>query len=389
MTSRWIKRLAAAGVAVACTYAGAVYFGVVSSTSDARARQEPAEVATTVRSQLDQLPLPLELASMEVAEVKPVSMAERLRVSGELRPVNRVVLKAKVGGAVNEVNVRAGQAVKAGDVLVRLETNDLQSALVQRDANLEASRAQLQLARQTLAKTEELSRRGFATRAALEKAQSDAAAADANMQALAAQSDTARTALRDAEIIAPFDGIVANRAIEPGAPAAANAELLTIVDTSILEAEVLVSTRDITKLEIGQSAELKIDGLDGQTVTGIVDRINPVANDGSRFVPVHIRLENPDGRLWGGMFATGTIVVRESKDALVLPATSLREDDKGTFVFKLAEGYLKRQPVTTGAEWNGGDRIEIIDGVKDGDTVVIAPLPELRPDMAVTISEAG
>lgn len=385
MAAKWMKRVVIAGVVVAGAYAGAAHVGLVPAVTGANARQEPAEAAVPAATAAR----PLELASVEVATVEAASMVERLRVSGELRPVNRVVLKAKVSGTINDINVRPGQAVKAGDVLVRFETEDLQSALVQRDANLEASRAQLQLARQTLEKTEELSRRGFATRAALEKAQSDVAAAEANVQGLSAQSDTARTALRDAEIIAPFDGIVASRAVEPGAPATANSELLTIVDTSVLEAEVLVSTRDITRLAVGQTAELQIDGLDGQTVTGTVDRINPVANDGSRFVPVHIRLENPDGRLWGGMFATGTIAVRQSEGAFVLPATSLRQDGQGTFVLKLEDGRLKRQAVVAGARWNGGNSVQIETGVSDGDVVVVAPLPELKPDMAATVSEAS
>ncbi len=385
MAAKWMKRVVVAGMVVAGAYAGAAHVGLVPAVTGANARQEAAETAVPSAPVVR----PLELASVEVATVEAASMVERLRVSGELRPVSRVVLKAKVGGTINEINVRPGQAVKAGDVLVRFETEDLQSALVQRDANLEASRAQLQLARQTLEKTEELSRRGFATRAALEKAQSDVAAAEANVQGLSAQSDTARTALRDAEIIAPFDGIVASRAVEPGAPATANAELLTIVDTSVLEAEVLVSTRDITRLAVGQTAELQIDGLDGQTVTGTVDRINPVANDGSRFVPVHIRLENPDGRLWGGMFATGTIAVRRSEGAFVLPATSLRQDGQGTFVLKLEDGRLKRQAVVAGARWNGGNSVQIDTGVRDGDVVIVAPLPELKPDMAATVSEAS
>ena len=384
MAAKWMKRVVIAGVVVAGAYAGAAHLGLVPAVTGANARQEPAETAVPAAASR-----PLELAAVEVATVEAASMVERLRVSGELRPVNRVVLKSKVGGTINEINVRPGQAVKAGDVLVRFETEDLQSALAQRDANLEASRAQLRLARQTLEKTEELSRRGFATRAALEKAQSDVAAAEANVQGLSAQSDTARTALRDAEIIAPFDGIVASRAVEPGAPATANAELLTIVDTSVLEAEVLVSTRDITRLEIGQTAELQIDGLDGQTVTGTVDRINPVANDGSRFVPVHIRLENPDGRLWGGMFATGTIAVRRSEGAFVLPSTSLRQDGQGTFVLKLEDGRLKRQAVVAGARWNGGNSVQIDTGVSDGDVVIVAPLPELKPDMAAIVSEAS
>jgi len=372
-----------AGLVAGGAYAGIVYFDA------ANARQEPTDAVENSVPGEATGPRPLELAAMEVVRVAPDAMVERLRVSGELRPVNRVVLKAKVGGTVNEVTVRAGQPVSAGDVLVRFETEDLQSALVQRDANLDAAQAQLRLARQTLEKTEELSRRGFATRAALEKAQSDVAAAEANVQSLAAQTDTARTALRDAEIIAPFDGIVASRAIEPGAPATANADLLTIVDTSVLEAEVLVSTRDIARLQAGQLAELQIDGLDGQALTGTVDRINPIANEGTRFVPVYVRLENPDGRLWGGMFATGTIVVRESRDSYFVASTALREDAEGPFVFKLEEGRLMRQPVIAGARWNGGAVVEISDGLDDGDTIVVAPLPELQPETAAIVSEAG
>ncbi|MEO3997931.1 efflux RND transporter periplasmic adaptor subunit [Mesorhizobium sp. CAU 1732] len=384
MARKWTTKLALGALLIGGIYAGVSYLGVGPAALDANARTEIDSSAANRAA-----PRPLELAEVEVNRVKPTSMEETLRVSGELRPVNRVVLRAKVGGTVNEVNARAGQAVKAGDVLIRFETEDLQSAVVQRDSNLDAARAQLVLSEQTLDKTEELSRRGFATRAALEKAQSDVAAARANVQALGAETETARTALRDAEIIAPFDGVVASRSVEPGAPATANADLLTIVDTSVLEAEVLVSTRDITRLRVGQVATLQIDGLDGQSVTGTVDRINPVVNEGSRFVAVHIRLENTDGRLWGGMFATGSIQVRESKDVFVLPSTSLREDEAGAYVFKLADGKLLRQPVSVGARWNGGNSIEIADGIDTGDTIVVAPLPELEPDTAAVVSEAG
>lgn len=385
MVGKWTVRLGSTALLIGGVCIGLAYFEVLPRVPSADARNISANEMNASRSEVR----PLELASVEVANVEPTSMVERLRVSGELRPVNRVAVKAKVAGTVREVNVRVGDTVKRGDVLVRFETEDLQSALVQRNSNLEAARAQLLFAKQTLQRTEQLVDRGFATRTLLEQARNDAAAALANVQGLEAHSDTARTALRDADLIAPFDGIVSDRSVEPGETASANADLLTVVDASVLEAKVLVSTRDVIRLRVGQTVELDVDGLEGHPVVGAVDRISPIANEGSRFVPVHIRLENTDGTLWAGMFATGSVVVRESKDVLVLPSTSLREDETGRFVLKLADGKLVRQPIRTGTTWNGGRMIEIVEGLRRGDIVVTAPLPDLKPDTLAVVSRAG
>ena len=157
----------------------------------------------------------------------------------------------------------------------------------------------------------------------------------------------------------------------------------------MLEAKVLVATRDVPRVALGQTAELEIDGLGGQIVKGTVDRISPVAEDGTRFVAVYLRLANRDGQLWGGMFASGSILLREKNDALVVPAIALRKDEAGYHVLKVLDGHLRRQTVTVGARWNGGNLIEIAAGLKDGETILTAPLPQLRPDMAVTVDKAG
>jgi membrane fusion protein (multidrug efflux system) len=379
MANKWLKRTAIAALLGTAGIGLSLHFGGASAVG----RIGKAEPEVTQGA-----PAPRELAAVEVTTVEPRAIAERLRVSGELQPVNRAIIKAKVSGTVLEVNARQGQTVEGGDVLVRFATDDLQSVLVQQDSNLDAARAQLVLAEQTLAKTQELATRGFATTAALEKAQSDVAGARASVQGLSAQTDTARTALGDAELVAPFDGIVASRSIEPGETANANTQLLTLVDISVLEAEVVVSTRDITRLAVGQQAELRVDGLEGQVVVGTVDRIAPVANDGTRFVPVHIRLENTDGRLWGGMFATGDIVVRESEDVIAVPETALRNDDAGAYVLKLVRGVLVHQAVEVGARWEGGRLVEIVSGLSASDIVLSAPLPELVADTAVVVSSA-
>ena len=144
-------------------------------------------------------------------------------------------------------------------------------------------------------------------------------------------------------------------------------------------------------LELVRAAEpeLEIDGVSGQTVPSTVERISPVAEDGTRFVAVYLRLVNHDGRLWGGMFASGSILVREKNDALVVPAIALRKDETGYHVLKVLDGHLRRQTVALGSRWNDGSLIEVAAGLKDGETILTAPLPELQPDMAVTIDRAG
>lgn len=384
MRRKFIGKLAAGALLIGALGIVLVQTDFTGSTLSANARQNPAGLDAEASSG----PRPLELAAVEVVRVTPKSMTERFRVSGDLRPVERVVLRAKAAGTVMEVDVRPGQRVRASEVLVRFDTEELTSALSHHTSNLDGARAEHLRAEQTLGRVEQLAQKNISSRDQLEKAASEVTAARAKVQGLTAQIEIARTALRNAEIKAPFDGIVSSRAIDAGSAAAANAELLTLVDTSTLEAEMLVSTRDVSRLKVGGSVEMQIDGLDGEVVTGTIERVNPVANDGSRFVPVYVRIENRDGRLWGGMFATGAIIVRESNDVLALPATSLRSDDDGAFVLKLESGTLTRQAVAVVSRWEGGDQLEL-SGIRSGDVIVTSPLPVFKPGVLAVVAQAG
>lgn len=385
MAFKWTARIAKAGMLLGGCTLVFMYLDPTRGTVDANDRVKDI-VASVSALQANR---PLELAQTEVTRVEPQSMAERLRVSGELQPISRVVMRAKSGGKILDLTAREGERVRAGDVVLRFETDDLRSTLLQRESDRDAAEAELTHAMQALSRIEQLDAKNVTSKEQLEKARRDVAANTSKVQSLSAQVDIARVALRDADVTAPFDGIVASRAVEAGSRVSADAELLTIVDTSILEAKVLVSTRDILRVTAGQTAELTIDGMEGQTIEGTVARINPVADNGTRFVPVFLSLPNHEGRLWGGMFATGSILVREKADALVVPAISLRKDETGDYVLKLHNGHLQRQSVTVGQSWRGGSLVEIADGLAEGDTIVTVPLPELRPDVAVTLDRTG
>jgi len=385
MAPMWTGKIAKAGMLLSGCILAFVYLDPAQGTVDANERVKKV-VAAVSASQSDR---PLELTHTEVTKVKSGSMVERLRASGELQPINRLVIRAKTGGKILNLAVREGERVKAGDVILRFETDDLRSTLLQRESDRDAAEAELTLAMQALNRVEQLAAKNVTSKEQLETARSDVTANTSKVQSLSAQVDIARVALRDAEVTAPFDGVVASRAVEAGSRVSADAELLTVVDTSALEAKVLVSTRDIPRISVDQVAELQIDGLEGQTVRGAVVRINPIADSGTRFVPVYLQIPNHDGKLWGGMFATGSILVHQKADTLVVPALSLRRDETGDYVLKLEDGHLQRQAVLVGQAWNGGSLVEIADGLKDGDTIVTAPLPELQPDVAVTLTKAG
>ncbi len=152
--------------------------------------------------------IPFELTEQETAKIGIRSMAERLSISGELQPISRVVIRAREAGKILEMTVREGQPVKAGDLLARFETDELQSTLLLRQSDRNAAEAELTLAMQALARTEQLAAKNIASAEQLDKAKSDVAVKTARVQSLSAQVDIARLALRNAEIRAPFDGTV-------------------------------------------------------------------------------------------------------------------------------------------------------------------------------------
>lgn len=385
----WVKRTIKAGIALAGCVLVVTALDPARGSVDANERVKGIVNGLVETASMSRAGTPFELTAAETAKIGTRAMVDRLGISGEIQPITRVVIRAREAGKIVEMNVRDGDAVQAGKLLVRFETDELQSTLLLRQSDRDAAEAELMLAMQALTRTEQLALKNIASTEQLDKAKSDVAVKTARLQSLSAQADIARLALRNAEIRAPFSGTVTRRLAEAGSRVGADGELLTLVDTSVLEAKVLVATRDIPRVALGQTAELEIDGFGGQIVKGTVDRITPVAEDGTRFVAVYLRLANRDGGLWGGMFASGSILLREKNDALVVPAIALRKDETGYHVLKVEDGHLRRQTVALGARWNDGSLVEIAAGLKDGEIILTAPLPELGPDMAVTIDKAG
>ncbi|CAO3353885.1 efflux RND transporter periplasmic adaptor subunit [Azospirillum palustre] len=328
---------------------------------------------------------PVELTALEVTAVAPRALTETVRLSGSVSPMEQSAVKAEVAARLAEVAVREGQAVRRGEMLARFDTVELTARLNEKQANLEGARAQLVLAEKTLTKNRTLNRSNIVSDTSLDQAESSFGFQRAQVDALAAQVELARKALRDAVVLSPIDGMVAIRAVNPGENLAVNAAMFTVVDLSRVEVEATVPAEQVARLAVGQTASLRVEGFGEREFAGSVARINPMARAGSRAIPVYVTIDNRDGALRGGMFASGEVLVAQAAGAIAVPPVAIRHDGQGDFVLTIAEGHTVRRPVTRVALWARGDLVQV-DGLAPGDRVVTGNLPGLTAGRSVSIA---
>lgn len=348
-----------------------------------------AVVGLLVRGHLARAPVPatiiapsaIELAPEEVATIQPQVLTARIRVTGSLRPLDQSQVKAEVAAKLAEVLVREGEAVTRGQVLARFAVEDIRSRLDEKQSNLAAARANLTYSQRMRANAEQLRQSGYGAQTTLDQTESKYRADQAAVQASQAQLDMARKALQDATVRAPMDGVISERVANPGETFPVDAKLFTIVDPARMEVEATVPARDAAQLHVGQPVDLRVDGFANRAFAGSVTRISPTTQAGSRSIPVYITIANVDGALKGGMFALGTVVAAERKDAIALPPAALRKDAQGDFVLRLDNDRLVRQAVVQAESWNDGELIRV-EGLTPGQIVVIAPLAGLQPGTA-------
>jgi membrane fusion protein, multidrug efflux system len=326
----------------------------------------------------------VELAHVDVTTVATRNLGSDVRISGSLTPVRRTSLTARVAGTIIDLPVRVGDVVKKGDLLVRIDTAGLVSALTARSAEVEAIEAQLELAENVLKRNSSLRDTGAASEATRLEANAKVLDLRAQLRAKQATVADAERALKDAEVHAEFDGIVAARSAEQGQTVPVNGELLTVVDLQEMEVDAGVPTSRIPRVRIGQPVDLLVEGFADRTFTGEVARIAPTAVAGSRAVRVFIAIRNDDLLLKGGMFTTGVLRIDQQENVVALPTVAIRHDSAGPFVLRVKDGFLRRQEVTLGTTWNDQALVEV-KGLSTGDIVVSAPLPQLVADTPVTV----
>ncbi len=316
---------------------------------------------------------------VEVAKVKTMPLQDDAQAVGSLKSRQSVVLRPEVAGRVAELAFADGARVRKGQLLLRLD-DTLQKA------ELSQAEAQLSIARANLKRNQELVAENFVAQRVLDESR-------ASLQVAEAQVALAQARLGRMRIVAPFDGTVGIRTVNLGDYVKDGADLVNLEDTSMLYVDFRMPERYQGQLAVGQAVKVQIDALPGRDFTAKVQALDPLVDANGRSVLVRAAMVPAAGAtLRPGMFARVTTVFSVNDAALVVPEEAIVPQGNRQLVFKLAsegEGeaaktVVRRTEVQLGAR--RGSQVQIVSGLSEGDTVVVAGQQRLQRDgMAVRV----
>ena len=344
---------------------------------------------------------------VSVIPVARISLPETVTANGELFAEESTNVTNKVPGRIAKMHVDLGSVVKQGDILAELETDDYSFRVQQTEALVDQIRARLGLlnkktddvvpeqvavvkeadaalreARFILDTTGRLAKDGVVSRIELEKATVRTQGIEARYQAAIsevmqlrsqlserrAQLALARQQLGDTTIRAPFAGAITRRQSSLGEFLPVNAPVVTLVRQNPLRVRLGVPERQAARIRQGQAIEIRLEGVT-ERFSGRVVRLSPAIDAQNRSLVIEGEIPNPTGKLRPGSFVEGSIVVDSTATGFSVPETAVAGFAGIDRTFIVKDGVLEDRIVKTGRHLPD-ERIEVIDGLKEGDQVV-------------------
>ena len=309
-----------------------------------------------------------EAVPVEVAQATRRAVAASYSGTTTLEALGESQVVAKTSGVALAVLVEEGQVVRAGQALVRLDPDRPRLQVAQ-------AAAQMHKLENNYRRAQQLVEQRMISANDVDQIKYDLENARAVYRAASLE-------LSYTTITAPISGVVASRSIQSGNFVQINSPIIRIVDASRLEATLNVPEREIAKLKPGQAVGLAVDALPGKQFTGTVARVAPVVDNGTGTFRVVASFPG-DGELQPGMFSRLNINYDQRADALVVPRTALLEDGGEPAVYVVRDGKAQRTVLKLG--YNDAGWVEVREGLKPGEQVVIAGKAALREGSAVQV----
>ncbi len=312
------------------------------------------------------------LVSVEVVKAAPRPISASFNGTAALDARSDAQVVAKTSGIAQRVLAEEGQHVRAGQLLVQLDSG-------QQELRVQQTAAEVGKLSRNLARSEQLATQKMVSANDVDQLRFD-------LQNARAALNLAKLDLSYTRVTAPIPGVIAQRMIKPGNLVQISTPIFRIVDTDRLEATLNVPERNLDVIKPGLPVTLGVDALPGKTFNGSIARISPVVDSGSGTFRVVCAFSS-GGLLQPGMFGRIAIVFDQRANALAIPRTALLEDDAQPAVFTVRNGKAMRVPVKTG--YTEGEWVEVREGLSAGDPVVTAGKSALRDGVAVQIISSG
>jgi len=318
----------------------------------------------------------------------------QVKLPGELRPYLAVPIYAKLAGFVKLVNVDRGSAVKQGQLLASLEAPEMQAQIVEAESKAQAIELQRAEAAAKLAGAQSTYGRlkaASATPGVIAEndvivAQKTVEAAEAlersyedSIKAARAQAQAVKDLGQYLQIKAPFDGIITERNVHPGAlvgPGSGSTPLLRLHQITRLRLVVAVPEALVGAIVKGARVPFAVPAYPGETFSGVVSLLAHDLDEKTRTMAVELDVRNPDLRLGAGMYPEVQWPVRRPQPSLLVPPTSIVTTTERTFVIRVTNGVAEWVNVSRGARV--GDLVEVFGALKDADSIVRRGTDEIR-----------
>jgi RND family efflux transporter MFP subunit len=354
--------------------------------------QAALAVAATAQQSRDRVP------AVRVAAVRASDSKINVTLPATTTAFEAANILARASGYIEKRYVDIGDRVKAGALLAEITAPELDHQIAQAKATLEQDQATLQqtqasreLAQRTNARDSNLVKQGWLT---LQQGDNDSLTLQAQQAAvrvaesnIAAQEAQIRVLDQDKayqRVVAPFDGVITQRNIDNGSLVLAGSTFMfTLMHSDVIRTQVFVPQDEAFGLGPGVDAVVRVPEIPGRTFPGKVTRIASALQPGSRTLLTEIDVPNPDGALSPGIYCTVELLIPRKTPSMIIPADAVVFDQNGLHVALVENGVAHLQKITIARDF--GTEVEVHDGVKPGDQVILNPMVNLAEGSKVAV----
>jgi RND family efflux transporter MFP subunit len=330
----------------------------------------------------------LALAEVDFATAGPATLVQSLAVAGTVDAGRQAIVRSRHAGIATAMTKRAGDRVRAGEQLAKVESDELRLRIAERESTLKQTQAQLTVAESNRAQQRSLSDRGFISKAAFDSAESAYVSARSAFEAAKTNLDIARSSLAETVLTAPISGIISKRTVEPGERISNEMAVFTILDPASLEVVVPVGAERVAELKIGQKAKFQLDN-GGAALEGTLARIIPTTGSAARTVETRFALP-ADTTVPAGAFLSGQLQLAQSVAPVAVPRVAVKTDVNGAYVWVVQDGKAQRARVKLKAGSDDANPlVPIAEGLARGATVLTLRGAEPSDGQQVSIPAAA
>src|SRR5688500_18688555 len=292
----------------------------------------------------DVAPPPTTLGTENVVVVSQAELASGPAISGNLQAAQEATVRAQISGTVLQTLVDEGSRVGNGTLLARIDDRTIRDQYLSARSAVTAAQSAADVAKRNLERSERLAAAGAFADRDVETARTQSEAAQSQLADARARLTLQEKQLADAQLRAPFSGIVARRHVSGGDVVQPGGEMFTIVDPTSMRLEGSVPANQLSAIRVGSPVQFSVSGYPDRAFTGRITRVNPIADPTTGQVRVVVALPNSGNNLVGGLFAEGR-VANERRTALVAPSSAIDITGVKPFAIRLKDGRVERVDV--------------------------------------------